>query len=207
MGTSGMLDKIFPPKYDFYEMLEAQAGANAEAIAALTDWLAHGGSAHADRLLEICARAEAIRKDMEKKLVEAFTTPFDRGDLYYISVTMAKALEYARSTMESMQVFQVAPDSYVTSMGERLKSGAEVFSKAVAFLKNAPEKSEQQIPALRAAHADTERLYREGMQAAFSSGDAMGALRHREIYHHVKDASKYLSNAVDILHRIIVRLT
>ena len=45
------------------------------------------------------------------------------------------------------------------------------------------------------------------MCSMFTGGDAMEALRHREIYHHLKDASKYLDNAVDILHRIIVRLT
>jgi hypothetical protein len=45
------------------------------------------------------------------------------------------------------------------------------------------------------------------MAGVFLRDDAMDALRKREIYHHIKDASSYLDNCVDILHRIIVRLT
>ena len=35
----------------------------------------------------------------------------------------------------------------------------------------------------------------------------MYALKQREVYHHIKDASTNLDDAVDLLHRIIVRLT
>jgi hypothetical protein len=34
----------------------------------------------------------------------------------------------------------------------------------------------------------------------------MQALKQREVYHHIKDASSNLDESVDVLHRIIVRL-
>jgi uncharacterized protein Yka (UPF0111/DUF47 family) len=207
MKKTGMIDRLFPAKYDFYKMLETQARLNSGAVGALAAWLTSGSEVDARRLGENAEKAEAVRKDMEKKLVEAFSTPFDRGDLYYISVTMHRCLEYARSTLVSMRDFDVAPDDVIRKMAVKLQFGTETFASSVGVLKSAPEKAEQLIPPIRTAHMDTEQLYRNGMCAVFDSGDAMDALRHREIYHHLKDASKYLDDAVDILHRIIVRLT
>lgn len=207
MEKKEIIDRIFPVNYDFYKMLEEQAHFNSGAAGALQAWLNSGAEADAGTVDAQAAKAEEKRKDMEKKLVEAFTTPFDRGDIYYISVTMHKCLEYIRSTLVSMQAFGVTADGTVTSMAARLKAGVETFAAAVGTLKSAPEKAELLIPPIRASYAETEQLYRDGMCAAFGSGDAMDALRHREIYHHLKDASKYLNDAVDILHRIIVRLT
>jgi uncharacterized protein len=207
MENRGIMNRIFPVKYDFYQMLEAQAIADSDAIGALISWL--DGAAQADEasLNEAVKKADNGRKELERKLVEAFSTPFDRGDIYYISITMAKSLDYANSTLIAMKAFEVEPDDIIRSMASKLKLGAVTFTSAVGMLQNTPKKAELLIPSIRMAHMDIEQLYRNGMCAVFSSGDAMNALRHREVYHHLKDSSKYLDDAVDILHRIIVRLT
>lgn len=206
MEKPGVISRIFPIKYDFYKMLENQAAADSEAIDALALWLSGATEAEA-RLTACVARADEIRKDMEKKLVEAFSTPFDRGDIYNISIAMEKSLEYANSTLVSMKAFEVKPDDIIQGMASKLQSATATFSTSVNELKTAPEKAEQHIASIRAAHMDVEQLYRNGIHTVFNNGDPMEALRRREIYHHLKDSSKYLNNSVDVLHRIIVRLT
>jgi len=52
-----------------------------------------------------------------------------------------------------------------------------------------------------------EQLYRDGMARVFKGCDPIDALRHREVYHHIKDASSNLEDAVNILHKIVIRLT
>ncbi|HEX2998648.1 MAG TPA: DUF47 domain-containing protein, partial [Armatimonadota bacterium] len=146
MAKTGMLDKIFPARYDFYKMLGNQAQSNSGAVNALVDWLGSAAQSDAERLDDYAGKADAIRKELEKQLVEAFSTPFDRGDLYSISVTMHRCLEYARSTLVSMQAFEVAPDGIVHSMAAKLKFGAETFASSVVALRSAPGKAELLIP-------------------------------------------------------------
>lgn len=207
MENGGLLNRIFPVKYDFYNMLKEQALADRYAVDALIAWLHSGADSDEEQMNNHAAAADKVRMELERDLVEAFSTPFDRGDIYYISVTMRKSLEYAITTLTSMKAFNVRPDDIIKGMAEKLKLGADTFAAAVAELGSEPKKAELFIPSIRATHLDIEGLYRNGMCAVFGSGDAMEALRHREIYHHLKDSSKYLDNAVDILHRIIVRLT
>lgn len=206
MGHGNFLDRFFPAKYDFFKMLGDQASETQAVADALDNWL-EGTADHEETLKEASARADAVRRELEKNLVRAFSTPFDRGDIYSISVTMQKTIDYAASTLISMKAFGVRPDPTIRGMSERLRRGAGIFAQAVGLLKNAPAEAEKLIPDIRQTHAEIEQLYRDGMSAAFSGGDAMNALRHREVYHHLKDSSSYLENAVDLLHRIIVRLT
>ena len=203
----GFLNRVFPVKYDFYKMLEDQAVANSEVVDALIGWLLDASEENEALVNRHSKKCDDAHREMAKKLVEAFFTPFDRGDIYYISVTMRKSLSYAESTLAAMKAFNVKPDDIIKDMAFILKLGTELFVSSVSTLKAKPEKAEKYIPAIRATHSDIEKLYRDGMRAVFEGDDPMEALRHREIYHHLKDSSIYLENSVDILHRIIVRLT
>ena len=207
MKQRGILDRLFPPKYDFFDLLSKQAQINAMGISALNNWLKSGRDSDGE-ILERCRReADEVRLSLEKNLVAAFSTPIERGDIYSFSVDMDKVMEYAMSTLLSMKSFEVKTDHIIEDMAAQLKVGVDLFLESVKNLKKDPVQSEQVIPGIRNTHAAAEQLYRDGMAALFHGGDPMYALKLREVYHHIKDASTNLDDSVDILHRIIVGLT
>ena len=207
MIRKNFFDRLFPVQYDFFNMLEKQAITNGYGVEALCDWLSSGLESENDKLIQYVKEADNIRKTLEENLVEAFSTPFDRGDIYSISISMDKILEYVSSTLISMKVFDVLPNEIIIKLTGKLMEGMNIFTVAVGDLKKNPKKSELYIPAIRESNIAVEQLYRDGMSIVFKGGDPMNALRMREIYHHIKDASVNLEQAVDVLHRIIVRLT
>ncbi|MCX7615421.1 MAG: DUF47 family protein [Clostridiales bacterium] len=207
MDKRNLFDRLFPVKYNFFEMLERQARINRQGVQELYNWLNSGLEHESDKLIQYVKEADEVRKNLERDLIGAFSTPFDRGDIYSISVAMDKIIEYAQSTLLSMKAFDVVPNEIIIGMTGKLTEGADIFAEAVGKLNRSPEKSEQFIPAIRETHIAVEQLYRGGMAVVFKGGDPMNALRQREVYHHIKDASANLEDSVDILHRIIVRLT
>lgn len=206
MGKKRIVDRIFPAKYPFFEMLAQEAEYNELGVASLCNWVACGSCEDKENLLRYVKEADDLRMSLEEKLVEAFSTPFDRGDIYSISVAMDRVIEYAKSTLLSMIAFDVKPDNVITGMLEMLKEGVRYFSASVKSLQSDPHGAEKEIPKIRNTHLIIEELYRDGMKAVFSGDDPMQALKQREVYHHIKDASSNLDESVDILHRIIVRL-
>ncbi|MBC3796979.1 DUF47 domain-containing protein [Acetobacterium tundrae] len=206
MNKNNIIDRIFPVKYKFYEMLYKQANTNGLGVNALYNWVKSGTVADSEALIHCVKEADEVRMNMEKDLIEAFSTPFDRGDIYSISVGMNEVLKYAQSSLLSMEAFEVKPDFIIIGMVEQLKIGVDVFSQAVKDLEKDPDKSAQVVVKMRVTHIEIERLYRDGMISVFASGDPMFALKQREVYHHIKDASTNLDETVDVLHRIIVRL-
>jgi len=207
MANPKFFDRLFPVKYNFYEMLSNQSRMNLSGIEALCRWVTAASETDAEKLLEDVKNADAIRMDMEKNLIQAFSTPFDRGDIYSISVGMDKVIEYAQSTLLSMKAYDVKANPIIISMLENLRKGTSIFAESIEFLQKNPMKAQLNISGIRETHNKIEQLYREGMEAVFLNNDPIAALKKREVYHHIKDASSNLDEAVDILHRIVVRLT
>lgn len=206
MNRRNIVDRIFPVKYKFYEMLYQQAHTNALGVKALYHWVKSEAVAESEALIRYVKEADDIRMTMEKNLIEAFSTPFDRGDIYSISIGMNEVLKYAESSLLSMEAFEVKPDAIIISMVDQLKMGVDIFAQAIADLKDNPNQSELSVARMRDTHIQIETFYRDGMIAVFKSGDPMYALKQREVYHHIKDASTNLDETVDVLHRVIVRL-
>ena len=207
MAKQNFIDRLFPVKYNFYKMLGNQARVNLSGVEALCKWIAEGSEKEAERLLQDVISADIIRMDLEKNLIQAFSTPFDRGDIYSISVGMDKIIEYAKSTLLSMKAYNVQANKTIINMLENLKTGTAIFAESIDYLEKNPSKAELNISGIRETHNVIEQLYRDGMEAVFNSNDPITALKQREVYHHIKDASANLDEAVDILHRIVVRLT
>jgi len=199
-----LIDRIFPPKYDFYGMLKNQADATSEGVRALIDWLRANDHQEPKEIIIIEQKADELRHGMEDLLIRAFTTPFDRQEIYNISRQMDQILNFSMSTAIEMRAFGVETDRYILSMAENLLSGTHLISDAIQIMERSPEEAENIIKKIRKQDHDIESLYIEAMNLMFGSGEALDALRKREIYHHLKDAARNLSITVDILHRIIV---
>jgi len=205
MDKRNIIDRFFPVKYDFYKMLNKQAEINMLGINMLYKWLSSRSKNEKKELLRYVKEADEVRLDMESKLIEAFTTPFDREDIYSISVEMDKVIEFSKSTLESMEAYEVEPNDVIINMVEKLKEGTAFLHESLTVLESNPKKSHQNIIKMRETHVEVEQLYRDGMAEVFKCNDPMHALKKREVYHHIKDASAYLEYTVDIFHRIIVR--
>jgi Phosphate transport regulator (distant homolog of PhoU) len=205
MDKRNVFDRLFPVKYDFYGMLNKQAELNMLGIDKLYKWLSSRGEKEKEELFRYVKEADEVRLDMESKLIEAFVTPFDREDIYSISVEMDKVIEFSKSTLESMEAYEVEANDMIINMVKKIKEGTEYLYESLTILESNPIKSQQNITKMRNTHVEVEKLYREGMAYIFKGNDSMHALKLREVYHHIKDASTNLEYTVDIFHRIIVR--
>jgi len=93
MDKRNILDRFFPVKYDFYGMLNKQAEINMLGVDRLHKWLTSRSKEEREELLRYVKEADEVRLNMESKLIEAFITPFDREDIYSISVEMDRVIE------------------------------------------------------------------------------------------------------------------
>jgi len=201
-----MIDRLFPPKYDFPKMLHEQACTALKGVDRLLDWMKSDGSINDDELMRIDMALDDSRHRMENALLEAFTTPFDRRDIYSIAHQIGEVSDFVVSTQTEMKVLGVTADEPLIRMTETLRTGMARFSDALCDVQDDPVKAERLIREIRKAEHEIESIYIEALAKVMSKEDAIEALRRREIYHHMKDASRALGLAVDILHRIIVSI-
>lgn len=200
------MDRLFPPKYDFYHMLTNQAKVTAEGVETLARWLETPSLQNNQRLLELVDEADVVRMKMEKCLLQSFSTPFDRQDMYVFSVRLDRILELAKSTALAITAYNVKPDPMFVSMAGHLSVGVAILAQAVALLETGPGQAEDSIEKMRQANVEVGNCYRAALAQLFSEQDAMGALKRREVYNELKDAAEYMELTIDVFHKIIVRL-
>ncbi|MBC8015588.1 MAG: DUF47 family protein [Sporomusaceae bacterium] len=206
MAIHNFLEGLFPVERDFYKMISDQAQATTNGVETLHHWLNSRSDEDYQRLFRQAAEADRIRFNMEDNLIEAFSTPFDRQDIYTLSVEMARILEYAKSTLHEMEAFATVTDQVIMIMVQQLHLGTGKLAEAIEDLKKNPLKSKTQIVNIRRVQRAIEEQYRTGMAELFRGTDVMYAMKYREVYHHIKDAAIHLGYTTDVLHKIVVRV-
>ena len=206
MAKLNFWERLFPVTHDFYKMIGDQAEATANVVGYLSRWLGGRSQENYQLLLREADAADRCRFSMEDHLIEAFATPFDRQDIYSISIEMDRIVEYAKSTLTAMEAFEVVEDAIIHNMVQQLKVGTDQLAEAIQLLEEDPRKAKNKIGIIRKAQCAIENEYRAGMVVLFNSPDAMYALKYREVYHHIKDAGVDLGYTTDVLHKIIVRV-
>lgn len=199
-----MLDRLFPARYDFHAMLREQVNQTVRGVSCFLAWLEEGDLSEPVELMREEQNADDIRHLMEDRLMESFTTPFDRQDIYQLSRQMDYILNYCLSTAVEMRAFEVSPDQPIMCMANALMEGVKGLARAVHLMERNHHMAEAMVKDMRRWEKEVESIYVEAMAETFRNKDLVTILKDREIYHHLRDAGRTLSDTLDILHRITV---
>lgn len=187
-------------------MLLEQSKTNYQVVHALERWVQDQDEADYNELFLKKNAADKIRFKLEHDLVEAFTTPFDRQDLYSISVEMSKIIDCSKSIVKTIKALQIEVDPTIIGMSSLLSQGALELSEAILVLEGHPAESQSKIESIRTAQTSMEDIYISGLSELFSNKDTLTILKYSEVYRYLKEAAILLGDTVDIYHRICVRL-
>jgi uncharacterized protein len=206
LKKTGLFASIFPREYDFEGMLADQSDRTIAGVTAFTDWLKLTPLTSPTGLEEIENEVDQMRHDLEEKLINSFSTPFDRQDIYSISRQMDYLLNFSRETAREMYAFGVEPDPPIHDMARHLRYGTECIGRGIRTLKSDKDAVEDEIRRARDAYNALEERYIAGMAELLKTDDAMHAIRTRECYHHLRDAGRAMRDMLDILHNAVIDL-
>ncbi|MGE5627193.1 MAG: DUF47 domain-containing protein [Solirubrobacterales bacterium] len=205
MKKYNFFDKMFPKKYDFFSMLIQQCKITYEGINSMESWIKDKREADYNDFFMYESEADKIRFKLEEDLLEAFMTPFDRQDIYSISIEIDKVIECCKSSIKTIRVLKIEPDLAIISMVQQLCQGARELTEAISILESNPKQCQIIIENIRKYQRSLEELYILGLSELFNK-DAITVLKYREVYNYLKEAASLLGRTVDIYHRICVRL-
>ena len=201
-----VFDAFFPREYDFEAMLAVQSDWTVAGVKTFVAWLGTHPLSNPHELERLENEVDTMRHDMEDKLIQSFSTPFDRQDIYSISRQMDYILNFSKETAKEMYAFGVQTDPTILVMANHLLNGTECISRGIKKLNSDKDAVEQEIRHARDTYNTMEEIYISGMAELLSTNDAMYALRTREIYHHLRDAGRTMRDTLDILHNAVIDL-
>lgn len=203
----GLREIFFPPKRDFVRMLKEQAEKTAEGMRALQEYLDAPSPERDKKVVKLEDEADEMRRLLIEELNLSFVTPFDREDIYALSRAIDDMIDYAKSTVEEMNLFEVKPNDHLKRMAEGLCEAATEIAAAIPLITTHPNVCQQHIVRAKKAENFVEHRYREGLAELFKLDDVKEILKLREIYRHLSNAADRGDEAADIIGDIVVKMT
>ncbi|MCJ7659662.1 MAG: DUF47 family protein [Anaerolineales bacterium] len=193
----------------FVELLVHQAEYTVQGMEVLKQYVKEPDDALAERLSQIESEADEVRRILIDELNQTFVTPFDREDIFALSLTVDDILDYAESTVDELVMLKVPPNPYLERMITLLTDAAMEIYRGVLRLEDHPNVANDHAVRAKALENRVESVYREALVDLFKDpkdlDDVMEILKLREIYRHLSNAADRGDQAANVIGDIVVK--
>lgn len=193
----------------FLELLSQQAEFTVQGMDVLKQYMQKPDNTLAERVSNIESEADEVRRILIDELNRTFVTPFDREDIFALSLTIDDILDYAESTVDEMVLLNVSPNSYLERMVSLLSDAATEIYRGVLRLMDHPNVANDHAVRAKALENRVEQVYREAIADLFRNPDdlneVMEILKLREIYRHLSNAADRGDQAANVIGDIVVK--
>ena len=195
----------------FIRLLRQQAAKVQEGLNGLLLFVTENSEQGAE-ILERCEKeGDELRRILIDELNDTFITPFDREDIYQLSLYLDDVLDYAYTTYLEIKELEVSPDKYLIKMVERVQEAADELLLAMERLDDNPKVALDHSRRTKHRENQVERIYREAIADLFSGPEdihhVMEMLRLREVYRHISNAADQADQAANVLGIVIMKMT
>lgn len=225
---------FIPQSTDFYRLLNEQCDQAVATMEELALFMQANDKKSGKQVIIREREGDTLKQRNLDVLGRAFSTPFDREDVYQAIVDIDHIMNYAKSTVLEMGMFDVAPDAHTVAMALCLRDGTDALRQGFAKLKADPAGAELDAYRARKAERQVEKIYRKALVELFDVSAQVAQIREhkkpsqratrieieistiehvmrtfkkREVYRHLSNAGDRLANAAATLHDIVVKVS
>lgn len=226
-----LVDRILPRTPDFFGLVDEQCDMAVATLEELIVFMESGAQDVGKHVKAMEKEGDELKRRNIDILNSAFSTPMDREDIYRAIVDVDHLMNYAKTTVREMEVFQLAPDAYTLEMATFLLGGAKALQAGFKNLSENAVLAEENALAARKSERNIEKAYRKALAELFDMESyvadvqakkndpahetpaeilaiehVMEALKRREVYRHMSNAADRMARAAATLHDIAVKI-
>jgi len=200
----------FLPKEDQYFVLFSQMTAKIQEAAALLVELMQGPDENFDTLSKKIKSVEhecdEITHSITTKLNKSFVTPFDREDIYTLSVALDDICDYIDAAARAVVMYNIhESDSFAQELAVIMQKQAAEIHGAVSHLK-AAKGMEQNLLDIQRLENDADEVYFRAMANLFkNTPDAVKIIKWKELYEILENATDRCESVGNIIESIILK--
>jgi hypothetical protein len=193
----------------FLELLIKQAEFSVQGLDTLRRYLREPDLKLVEELNRAEKEGDEVRRILVDELNKTFVTPFDREDIYALSLNIDDILDYANTTMDEIKLFEVEGNTYIERIVSLLADAALEIYRAVQQLQDHPNVASDHAVRAKALENRVEHVYREALADLFKTPKDIDGMMHilklREIYRHLSNAADQGDEAADVIGDIVVK--
>lgn len=187
----GWFRKLMPREDKFFDLFEQHSKTIVGAAEALQALLAGDGDphVHCKKIVALENDADGIARDVLLAVRRSFITPFDRGDIKDLIMSMDDAIDTMNKTVKTIRLFeQTSFDPGMAEMGVLIVQAAKLLEEAVPLLSRMGPNSARLATIAEAVvqvEGRSDDLHEQGLKDLFrrhGSSNPMAYIIGSEIY-------------------------
>ncbi len=198
------------PKEDQYFAMFSQMTAKIQEAAGYLVLMMSGPYAEMEsaskRIKSVEHECDEITHNITIKLNKSFITPFDREDIYTLSVALDDICDYIDATARAVVMYDIhEADQYVQQLTVIMQKLADEIHAAVALL-NKSEGMSPHLLEIQRLENDADDVYFKAMGALFkNSSDAVTIIKHKELYEILENGTDRCESVANIIESIVLK--
>jgi predicted phosphate transport protein (TIGR00153 family) len=191
----------------FFDLLARQSYKTIEGLEALWNYAENSTKENANLVRNIEREADSLRRILIEELDKTFVTPIDREDIYALSRAIDDVVDYANTTVDEMEIYEVKGDQHIKEMVNILRKAARELNDAVKILRDYPKIASEHAVKAKSYENQMEKAYHLALADLFKGTDTVNMLKMREIYRHLSNAADRGDEAANIISSIVMKHT
>ena len=189
----------------FFDLLSRQSLKSVEGLEALWIYAENSIKENANIVQNLEREADELRRILIQELDQTFITPLDREDIYALSRAIDDVLDYANTTVDEMEIYEVKGDDHIKEMVNILRKAARELNDAVKILRDYPKIASEHAVKAKSYENQMEKAYHLALADLFKGTDTVYMLKMREIYRHLSNAADRGDEAANIISSIVMK--
>jgi len=200
----------FLPKEDQYFTLFSQMTVKIQEAAAILVEMLQASDVEFDslakRIKSVEHECDELAHSVTVKLNKSFITPFDREDIYTLSMALDDVCDYIDASSRTIVMYDIHEnDQFAQQLGAIIQKQALEINGAISFLKTA-RGMEQHLLDIQRLENDADEVYFRAMADLFKNGsDAVKIIKWRELYDTLENATDKCEYVGNIIESIVLK--
>jgi predicted phosphate transport protein (TIGR00153 family) len=149
---------------------------------------------------------DELAHSVTTKLNSSFITPFDREDIYTLSMALDDVCDYIDASARTIVMYDIhGNDPFAKELGAVINKLAVEINGAVSFLKVA-RGMDQHLLNIQRLENDADEIYFRAMAALFkNTSDAVKLIKYKELFDTLENATDKCEYVGNIIESIVLK--
>lgn len=204
-----MAFRLLPREDEYFALFTQMAKKIQEASAILVDMLAAPDDqfdSYSKKIKAVEHECDELAHSVSLKLNKSFITPFDREDIYTLSMALDDVCDYIDASARSIVMYDIhGNDTHAQELAKVIQRQADEINKAVALL-HVAKGMEQHLLNIQRLENDADDIYFRAMAELFkNSPDPVRLIKLKELYEMLENATDKCEYVGNIIEAVVLK--
>jgi predicted phosphate transport protein (TIGR00153 family) len=200
---------LIPREDEYFSMFSQMTEKIQDAAVILVEMVAKDSedlSPFARRIKDVEHACDTLMHGITTKLNKSFITPFDREDIYHLSVALDDICDYIDAAARAIMMYDIHKTTeYSRHLARIIESLAREINLAVGMLKK-PNGMNQHFVEIHRLENEADDVYFRAMGDLFkNSSNPVNIIKWKEFYDILENATDRCESVANIIESIVLK--